>query len=286
MLRLAGFLVAVLAALLVVAGFAGALHRAADTLALGRPVFGAVALGGVLVARALPWRIGFAAVGLVALASVTAPLLPQSAGGDVRIYSKNLWAGNHDPSALVADIVAADVDAVFLQEVSDRNAVVLDLLKGSFPHQNLCRFSGWSGIALASREPFAGDPRCSSAFALAAAPIQLQETRVWLVSAHYPWPWPYDNAENELAAEMLLKGLDGAAVIAGDFNGFPWIRRVQRVAAVTGTRAAGPVRPTFFLSWIPFPIDMAFAPGGGALDRRPLLGSDHFGIVADLALEP
>ncbi|HCQ67606.1 MAG TPA: hypothetical protein DIU07_21790 [Rhodobacteraceae bacterium] len=275
-----------LASLLTLAGFGGALHRAADTLALARPLFGLIALAGFVAASRTSWRIGFAAVGLAALASVGPQLLPQSAGGDLRVYSKNLWAGNRDPAALVADIEAAAVDAVFLQEVSDRNVLALDLLRASFPHQHLCRFQWATRIAVLSRLPFDGTPTCSKQFAMAAAPVRVEGDRVWLVSTHLPWPWPYDNAENETAAETLLESLDAPAVIAGDFNAFPWTWRVRRLATASNTRAAGPVRPTLFLRQVPLPIDLAFAPGGGSLERRPQLGSDHFGIVADLALNP
>ena len=279
-------MIAALAGLLVFAGFLGGLHRAADTLALARPVFGLVALGGVFVAPGWRWRLGFVSVALAALATVGPALLSQPAGGDIRIYSKNLWAPNSDPSAIVADIETAHVDAVFLQEVSRWNSHVLDLLENTFPHQKYCRFSGWGGVAVASRLPFDGPPRCSDKQAMAAAPVRVDGKRIWLVSAHIPWPWPSDSAENEAAAAAVLSGLDAPAVIAGDFNSFPWTRRVRRIAAESGTSPAGPVRPTLFIRHVPLPIDMAFAPGGGALDRRPQLGSDHFGIVADLALEP
>lgn len=284
MRRIAIF-IAGLAAILVVAGFAGHLARAADTVALARPVFAPLVLLGVLAARRTAWRAGFAALGLGALASVGLPFLPQPAGGDLRVYQKNLWVGNRDPAPLARDIEAAGVDAAFLQEVSNRNARILDLLADSFPHQHLCRFAGWNGIALVSRRPFTGDPQCSEEFSLAAAPIEIDGTRVWLVSAHLPWPWPYENAENEIAADSLLRSLDAPAVVAGDFNTFPWTNRVRRVAEASNNRAAGPARPTFYISRIPFPIDMAFAPGGGTLERRPRFGSDHHGIVADLSLK-
>ncbi|MCB1338026.1 MAG: endonuclease/exonuclease/phosphatase family protein [Maritimibacter sp.] len=279
-------LVAGLAALLVLAGFAGAVSRAADTLALARPALAPLALLGAFAARPAPWRAAYAAIGLGALATMGLALNVPPVEGDIRIYQKNLWAGNRDTTPLAADIEAADVDAAFFQEVSDRNDTILDQLEAGFPHQHLCRFPGWNGIALVSRHPFAGDPLCSEAFALAAAPIVIGGTRVWLVSAHLPWPWPYDNAENEAAAEELLAGLDAPAVVAGDLNSFPWTSRVRRIAAASNSRPAGPVRPTFRLGPIPFPIDMAFAPGGGSLERRPRFGSDHHGIVADLSLRP
>ena len=275
---------AALAALLTLGGFAGALHPAADTLALARPVFAVLALTGALVAPRRSWRLGFAALGIAALATLAPALRPQPAGGDIRIYSKNLWAPNDDPARVVSDIEAAGVDAVFLQEVSRWNDTVLGLLAPQFPHQKFCRFSGWGGVAVASRLPFDGDGLCSREQGLAAAPVRIAGDRVWLASVHIPWHWPVESVSNENAVLAVLDRLDAPAVVAGDFNSFPWTSRVRRIAAARDNRPAGPVRPTLFVRHLPLPIDMAFAPGGGRLERRPQLGSDHYGIVADLAL--
>ena len=73
----------------------------------------------------------------------------------------------------------------------------------------------------------------------------------------------------------------------GDFNIFPWSGRVQRLARAAGAAVAGPVRATYYLKGVPLPIDLAMAPGGGSVELRAKLGSDHAGIVAELlVLEP
>ncbi|MVO16133.1 endonuclease/exonuclease/phosphatase family protein [Parasedimentitalea huanghaiensis] len=273
-----------IAAVLVVVGFLGSLHRAADSIAIVRPMLGIVCLLGVILGRALWDRAVFAAITLLAVSTTAVSFLPQPAGGDLRVYSKNLWFANAEVQTVAADIEAADVDVVMLQEVSDKNRSILGLLEPSFPHQHLCRFSGWSGIALASRHPFAGDPECSSWRAVLAAPVVVDGQRVWTVSAHVPWPWPHDSVQNEQAAEDVLSKLEGPIVIAGDFNIVPWSGRIERTAALTGTQLAGPARPTLYLRNIPLPIDLVLAPGGGAMEVRPNLGSDHAGVVADVAL--
>jgi endonuclease/exonuclease/phosphatase (EEP) superfamily protein YafD len=185
---------------------------------------------------------------------------------------------------IVTDIEASDVDVVMLQEVTVQNEYVLQALQTSFPYQHLCRFSGRFGIALVSRHRFADDPVCSDWRAIVAVPIELADQRLWVVSAHIPWPWPYDSVENEIASTKVLSRLNGPVVIAGDFNMVPWAGRVGRVAAMTDTQLAGPARPTFHFKNIPLPIDLVMAPGGGSVETRPLLGSDHLGVVADLSI--
>ena len=248
-----------IAALLVIVGYLGQFHRGADTVAIGRPVFGIICILGIFVARSLTLRFAFGTIALLAISTVAVSFLPQKSGGDIRVYSKNLWFGHKEFSAVVADIEAANVDVVMLQEVSVHNNPALQQLKAEFPHQYVCRFSRWSGIALASRLPFDGDPICSDSRAVLAAPILLMG---------------------------LLSELDGPVIVAGDFNIVPWSGRVGRIAALTGTQLAGPARATLHLRNIPLPIDMVLAPGGGSLEMRPLLGSDHAGLVADLVLWP
>ena len=46
-----------------------------------------------------------------------------------------------------------------------------------------------------------------------------------------------------------------------------------------------PVRPTFWLEGVPLLLDHVHAPGGGQVTYRPLLGSDHLGVLADVVLD-
>ena len=272
------------ATLLVLIGFLGQLHRGADSVSIARPLFGLICLLAVFIARSLLMKLILATTALVAFSTVAVFFLPQEPGGDIRVYSKNLRYWNTDIQAVATDIEASEVEVVMLQEVSPRNDAVLKLLMGEFPHQRRCRYSDWNDIALVSQYPFAGDPICSNLRAVLAVPIWVDNKRIWVVSAHIPWPWPQLSATAEKAAETILSDLDGPVVIGGDFNLVPWSGRVGRITSITNTRVAGPVRPTFYLRNIPLPIDLIMAPGGGSAETRPLLGSDHAGVVADLKL--
>ena len=197
MLRKFFHIIACLSAALIIFGFLGALSRAADSFSLLRPVFALPALIGILTARHLISKIGFGMVSVIAIITMALPFTAQPPGNDIRIYSKNMWFGNTQIEALAADILQANVDAVFLQELSEANVALLDQIKETFPHQHLCKFSQWIGIAIASRAPFIADPKCTEFRSLAAVQIDHNGTPVWLVSAHIPWPWPSDTAQSE-----------------------------------------------------------------------------------------
>ena len=271
--------------LVLAAGFLGPLHRAGDSLALLRPLAGAGCLLG-LVAGPRALRLACAAGAVLAAATVLPPLRPQAPGGDLRLYSKNLLAGNAGVEAIAADVEAAAPDVVLLQEVSDANRAVIERLAPGWPHVHLCRFSARTGIAVLSRHPFDGAPRCTEARAMALAPVALPGGTAWVASVHLPWPWPVDSAAAEAQAVAALAALEGPAVVAGDFNAFPWTHRVRAVARAARARPAGPTRATFHLGGrLPLPIDHVLAPGGGRVGTRPRLGGDHLGLVADVDLD-
>jgi len=274
-----------LSVLLIGYGYAPDIHRSADAIALLRPLFGVTCLLGLFATRV--WMRGtFGLAALVTLASIAALALPQPPGPDLRLYSKDLYHSNQQVEAVVADIREAGADVIMLQEMTEINARIIKLLAEDFPHQHVCRFSGRLRIAVVSRIPFAGDGLCTRNRALAAVQVMLNSQKVWMVSVHIPWPWPTDTAETEAEVEAFLAALNGPIVVAGDFNSFPWTPRVQRIARITDTQLAGPMRPTFHLRGVPLPIDHVLSPGGGSVSLRPKLGSNHRGLVANISFEP
>lgn len=285
MLRRILVVLSVLAALVVFVGFFGGMIRAADSLALLRPVAGAACLVGLLLVR--DWASRFvlaAAVGLT-LATVVPPFLPGQTPGAFAVYSKNLHVLNVDVDEIVQDIFEAEVDVVFLQEVSPRNVHILAALAEVYPHQLYCPVENWLSVAIASRRPIEGEGHCGR-HGLAIALIDVDGQSVWVASVHLLWPWPVQSGWQETEVIDTLAALDGPVVMAGDFNAFPWNWRVRAVAgAVDGVRA-GPTQRTFRFQGLPLPIDHAFAPGGGTLEVRPLFSADHHGIVARLHLTP
>lgn len=286
MLRIFGAVLAVICCAVVAAGFGAGVHRAGDSLALLRPVAGFGCAVAVVMLRGR-WIRGCAALAAIAAAVTVIPVfLPQAPGGDLRIYSKNLWARNREWASVAEDILASDVDVVMLQEVSDSNRAVMVMLQDAFPHQHFCRFSGWSGIAVLSRSAMVGEGLCSTRRGLAGMQISHEGREVWVASVHIHWPWPENSLPAEQAIQAAFDRMEGPVVVAGDFNIFPWTRRVRDVATASGSVLAGPIGATYRVRGLPLPIDMVLAPGGGHVTLRPLLGSDHRGLLADVAIEP
>ncbi|WP_176445300.1 endonuclease/exonuclease/phosphatase family protein [Maliponia aquimaris] len=275
-------------ALLALASWAGPLHPAADALAVLRvPLLVLAALAVIWTSwpRRLRWPV--AGLCLLALGQVGGMKLYAPAPGPFVVYQKNLWGGNPQAEAMAAEITAQAPDVVTLQEVSTRNRHLLDLLRPGYPHQYLC-----AGVAVLSRHPVVqGETLCVKGGGLAGLRVSLPEGPVWVLSVHLFWPWPHDQRPQAERIEALVTGLPGPVVLAGDFNMTPWGSDVRRLVRATGVRRAGPMFPTFWLRpsglplAVPLPLDQVYATGGGAARVRPLLGSDHAGVLAGVFLD-
>ena len=255
---------------------------AADSAALLWPLFVAGTAVGVLSTSAWRIRLLFAGAAIAASATLLPALYKPSREADLRIYSKNLWASNDQTKAIADDIRKTNADLVALQEITSRNADILDSLREDYPYQLRC-LQHRGHVALLSRSAFTAQRPCETSL-LVAARVRAAGNEVWVASVHVPWHWPIEseNAERRLADQ--LRALPGAVVVAGDFNSFPWTHRMSKLRRASRTRQSGPLMATYSQARIAFPlmIDHVLAPGGGRLEKRPLFGSDHHGIVASI----
>ncbi len=282
-------IVVAVAALPVLGGYLGALHPLGDSLAVFR-LQGAGLLG---LLSALALALGARAAGRLGMVLALVAGVPlgwaygetPAPGQGLRLYQKNLLFRNDALPALAADIRLAAPDVLTLQELSVPNLALLDDLSAELPHQLRCDFASVGGTAVATRlTPVAGAEVCAPG--LAALQVQGPQGPLWLVSIHLHWPWPYGQAAQVRDLLPILEGLQGPVVMAGDFNMVRWSVAVGRMAAAARVRAAGPVLGSYlgFAPWLTLPIDHVLAPGGGSAETRPALGSDHLGLLADLAL--
>ncbi len=268
-------------------GYLGDLHPLGDSLAVFR-AHAAFALAGcgllLMVLRA--WSGAAMALGLACLAGVPVlamalPARTADAAPGITVYTKNMLFGRGDNPELVADIRASGADLILLQELNAERGTLLEALGESHPHQHICQFSTWSGIAILSRWPL-DEPHCSVHRTLAAARVATPEGPVWAVSAHLLWPYPYGQ-RHALDHEMaFLQGLSGAIVVGGDFNMAPWGQSVRDMAAATGTELLGPIHVTIAPRGVPLSIDHILSTGEGQVIRRPRFGSDHYGLLAQI----
>jgi endonuclease/exonuclease/phosphatase (EEP) superfamily protein YafD len=281
----------IFAVLLVLLGFLGWVFAFGDSLAVGRGYAVAAVLVLAIASSFLGMRIAAFWSILFALAAggpVVLATLWSGPPGEFTLYQKNLRFDNAELATLEADIRATDPLAVTLQEVSDPNLALLSALADRLPHQHVCPFSAVGGTAVATRlPPVPGATICAPG--LAAMQVMVTETQrkfpVWIVSIHLEWPWPRgDQSEQAVALTEVLAELDGAVIMAGDFNMVRWGASVRSLARASGTAPAGPSPGTYtgFDPILRLPIDHAFGPNGGRITLRPALGSDHLGLFVEL----
>ncbi|MCI2398667.1 endonuclease/exonuclease/phosphatase family protein [Aliiroseovarius subalbicans] len=277
-----------------VGGYLGALHPMGDSLAVLRPH-----LAAVLVLAALGLLAGrrplLALVNLSAGAVALVPILWALGGADaspngasLSLYQKNMLFRMPSPARLGQDILLHKPDFVTLQEVSGVNLALFDTLGDTYPAQQFCPFETIGGVAVASRWPVIRDTAfCAEHDGMAGMQVSTPEGPVWVVSIHLHWPWPNSQASQAARLLPVLATLDGPIAIGGDFNMVPWSHMMRDVAEASNTRRIG--RPHVSLmkagGWLRVPIDHVLVSGQGETQRLPLLGSDHFGILArfDLA---
>lgn len=272
-------------AALFLAGFVPSDHHILDTVSFFRPIFLVGAGLGLVVARGW-WRFGVLGLCLCGAVSIWLSLPAARPGEDLRLYSKNIRYDTSDTVAMRDDILASGVDVVMLQELSPTNITLLARLSEEFPYQAVCEQDTVFALAVLSKSPFLQEPRCSFTRGMAAAQVALDGQAVWLVSVHWPWPWPAGGKWSDRHLRSLLVGLDGPVVLAGDFNTMPWAHRLTEAMRLTDTWRAGGTPLTLWHAKlrVPLPLDYVLAPGGGTVEARPLLGSDHMGLLADISV--
>jgi endonuclease/exonuclease/phosphatase (EEP) superfamily protein YafD len=278
----------VLAILALAGGYLGWVHPIGDSLAVGRGFAAAGLLFVAVLASFAGLRIAaFGSMLLALLAGGQVALAYYWPGppGELVLYQKNMLYRNPSLAELEADIRATEPMIVTLQEVSEPNQTMLANLKDVLPHQQHCPWGSVGGAAVLTRlEPIPGTSFCAPG--MAVMQVAVGEKRVWLVSLHLHWPWPYDQADQVDLLLPLLAKLEGPVVLGGDFNMVRWGSTVKQIAAVIRAQPAGPTIGTYtgFAPWLNLPIDHVLAPGGGRLVTRGALGSDHIGLLAGLVL--
>lgn len=272
------------------ASFAGALHGAADSLAVIRLP---MALLAALCVPGLParWRIGGGGLAGIAALTVVVPHLAvgQAHGSGpsaVTLYQKNTLYTLADPGPLIADIRASGTQIVTFQEVlATSRGRLLGPLADILPGQHWCASEPVGGTAVLTALPvIPGSKGCSPGMAWLQVQTE-QAGPVWVVAIHLKWPWPHRQPSHARQMRKVLERLDGPVILAGDFNAVPAMAVSRGLSGAVGARPARPAQVSFHLRGLPFTIDHVFGPRGGMLERRPMLGSDHFGLLARLPLQ-
>lgn len=278
--------------LLLIGSYLGALHPLGDSLAVFRWHFAFWLMVGALTG-AIFWRGERVWWLLLALSGawIAAGIwfyglkIGTASNFDLIAYQKNMSFRMLDTGPLQQDILALRADIVTLQEVDAENRSLFSDLAESHPSQAYCDFAGVGGVAIASSLPRTdAGPICIEGEGMVALQVETAYGPLWIVSLHLHWPFPYGQAAQVERLLPQLNGLEGPVLVAGDFNMVPWAHTVRSIEGATNTQRAGHLLYTLPMKQgrISLPIDHVLVPGETATEirRRPLLGSDHYGVLA------
>ncbi|MFT4624524.1 MAG: vancomycin resistance protein VanJ [Myxococcota bacterium] len=227
-------------------------------------------------------------------------LIPDPADGHtVRLATANLRYGNPAVDDIFDALLAADPDAVALQELTPAHAAALAAhpLATALPHCILAPAEGGFGVGLCSRTPIADAAIADwGATPVARGRLSTPAGPLTVVAVHAMPPFSALRVRQrgaQLATIGTLRDPRAPTVVLGDLNTTPdspaW-HTVTDAGFRTAAKACGmPRRPTW-----PVPIPVAridhvlidIGLGCAALTHQHVPGSDHAVVIADVALAP
>jgi endonuclease/exonuclease/phosphatase (EEP) superfamily protein YafD len=238
------------------------------------------------------------------LALAPAPRQAIAAGGTpLRIMSVNINFQHHDTQRLVAIIKAAQPDILVL--IEDAPEVRRDIAKrvGNLPYHAETGIDA-RAVSIDSRFPLV-DVRAESTDYVAhiltarlALPTPEGARAILLIAAHPLVPLLAWKAEQRKKALEYMAERAGAAqipvILAGDLNltpHSPYFTRLERRGRLRDTASGRAPAPTWLSPVAPFGLridHVLVSPEIGVIARRvsPGFGSDHRGLIVDLALPP
>jgi len=288
----------------------GALVTAGATALTGRwapaavGAVAAVALFAVVLPRAIPGR-GAAPTGR-ARRRDRAGGARTACGGEgarLRVMTANLLVGTADPETLVTHVKVDDVEVLALQELSQASLDALDAagIRELLPYRAVTAVPRYHGSGLLSRHPLS-EPEtrthpCGATQTAARLSVPGAGDIV-VESAHPCAPYPLGTScwAHNLRSQPPATPDGDIRVLLGDFNATLDHAELRQVIAsgyrdAAADRGAG-FRPTwpFHGWWVPWvTIDHVFVDRRVAVTAyatRPLPGSDHRAILAELLLPP
>jgi endonuclease/exonuclease/phosphatase (EEP) superfamily protein YafD len=305
--QLLGIAVSLAAAAGIAFGGLGGVHRWLELLSPFRLHFavfcGAGVLAAVFAGRAWPILLasGPAAVLLpVALAYwpvQAASVAPLATGAEraLKVLSFNTWDEVRNEGEIVRLLEQERPDIAILVETPRYKRRILETLRKTLPYQASCIEQHWCNIAILSRFPIGPSGGAASNGWRPPhlwARIDVEGTPVTVVGTHIFRPTRsarYHRSNLEWLSEFV-RGVDGAVIVGGDFNGPAWGDAFRKMRESTGLHAMPRVLP----SWPARPLPLPQVALDHILVSRPLAfrsvrlgdssGSDHFPIVAEIAL--
>ena len=226
----------------------------------------------------------------------------------IKIVVSNLDYENKTPDSVAGELAAEKADVLLLVEYNDAWVPRLDKLKEVYPYRHDEVRGEGLGMAVWSKIPFdSAETRHLISDRRASLWVHLNldsGKHVNFVGVHPTPPGLLDStgdtrrdsrvrdAELIMIAKEIAKRNDEAWIVAGDFNDVAWshtTRLFKRISGMKDPRIGRSFMGTY-IAQIPIcrcPIDHVFLSDGFSianLDRKLITGSDHFAMLATVAL--
>lgn len=224
-------------------------------------------------------------------------VLAPPAGEQLKLVTFNYlyWQQRHGD--VVAFIHSTNPDLVVFQEVTGLSKQKLDTdLAAAYPFRFFCERCD---VAILSKRRLTSVRevprlRANAYLPLVVATIRSGTRDIWLAGVHLQNPeTPFLQAEQLAILTRQLAAINGPLIVAGDLNLTPWSWSLNRFSTGVGLRRHTGILGTWstsrghLLPW--FPIDHVLTTsdiGLVAIERGPVLGSDHLPVIATLVLPP
>ncbi len=215
----------------------------------------------------------------------------------IRLLSLNILDSNLEGATAVADtILASGADVVYLLEARPLQTQ-FGRLASTYPHRIGCGIAtDTCDLVILSRHPFGARSYRSLSdlrrdrFAL--VDIDFGGRKIHFAAIHLSKPYFDDYHTFELIiAGSIIRKLTGDVVIGGDFNSASMAPDMQRFFRRFNMRTGDQEPATWPVAAGPFgiAIDHIYATPGILIETLRAVdsnGSNHFGLVADMALMP
>ncbi|CCF20068.1 putative transmembrane exo/endo phosphatase protein [Pseudorhizobium banfieldiae] len=230
---------------------------------------------------------------------VQQPLVGDNAAAPaLRLMSFNILSKNRENAGAIRDLIlASGADVVNVLEAMPLRGE-LDALSRIYPHRIGCgEMTKTCDLMVLSKTPLTSPSvhSLSTIFEnrMILSDLSWQGRIVHLAAIHTTKPYFDDFQTLELTnAARRLDRIEGPLLVAGDFNASSLAPNIRMFLRWTGLRTASWEPPTWpdWGGWLGVPIDHVYVRKPlhiRSLQRLPSsLGSNHYGLVADIVLAP
>ncbi len=214
----------------------------------------------------------------------------------LRVMSFNVLTENTNQVEAVSHAMKSDADIVCLLEVDESWRVALQPLRVKYPHHVEEMNNGNFGIACYTRLPMKSlEVKWFTIWRLPTVVMNLDHLGrpLTFIGTHPIPPMGGQDAqawrEQLSGIAVLVAGLSGEVIAAGDFNATPWCEGMRLLREKSGLdfHSVDPVWPPTWGLNLPMmiPIDHVLVKGGLTVQKRvigPVTGSDHRSVTVEI----